>query len=118
MSVVDQLMTVAAAQVTQHASAQTGLTENATQKVVPMAMTAILSGLKKNAATPHDTCRHRHEVGICLVPPLSWGTKSLNEDPTNAAKNHGPEQASTNSETGCSTTLKSSQRVEQKTNYG
>lgn len=52
MSLMDQLTDVVVGQVSQQAAAKTGLSESLAQQMMPMAMAAIMAGLKKNAAQP------------------------------------------------------------------
>ena len=52
MSLMDQLTNIVAQQVTQQAAQKTGLSQDLAAKLMPMAMTALMGGLKKNTANP------------------------------------------------------------------
>lgn len=52
MSLMDQLTQVVTQQVTQQAANKTGLNEGIADKMMPMAMAAIMAGLKKNTSSP------------------------------------------------------------------
>ncbi len=52
MSLMNQLTKMVAQQATQQAAQKTGLSEGLAQKMMPMAMAAIMGGLKKNASNP------------------------------------------------------------------
>jgi len=52
MSLMDQLTNVVASQITQQAAQKTGLSQDMTAKLMPMAMAALMGGLKKNTANP------------------------------------------------------------------
>ncbi|WP_425408473.1 DUF937 domain-containing protein [Hyphococcus sp.] len=52
MSLMDQLTQVVANQMSQQAAHKTGLNEGLAAKVMPMAMAALMAGLKKNASRP------------------------------------------------------------------
>ncbi|MEZ5894451.1 MAG: DUF937 domain-containing protein [Parvularculaceae bacterium] len=52
MSLMDQLTQVVASQVSGQAAQQTGLSESLAEKMMPMAMAALMAGLKKNASNP------------------------------------------------------------------
>lgn len=52
MSLMDQLTQVVTQQVTGAAAQQTGLNSGMAEKMMPMAMAAIMAGLKKNASQP------------------------------------------------------------------
>ena len=53
MSIMEQLTKVVVAQMRQPAAAKTGLSESVAESLMPMAMAAILGGLKKNVAKPN-----------------------------------------------------------------
>lgn len=52
MSLMDQLTQIVGAQVSQQAAQKTGMSEGLTAKMMPMAMAALMAGLKKNASNP------------------------------------------------------------------
>ncbi|WDI30722.1 DUF937 domain-containing protein [Hyphococcus flavus] len=52
MSLMDQLTQVVVSQISQQASQKTGMEQGLTEKMMPMAMAAIMAGLKKNASQP------------------------------------------------------------------
>jgi len=69
MSLMDQLTKVMVAQVTQQAAQKTGLSEGLAAKMMPMAMAALMGGLKKNAASPAgaqalSNALDRHDGGL------------------------------------------------------
>lgn len=69
MSLMDQLMEVASSQITKQAAQQTGLAEGMAAKMMPMAMSAILGGLKKNASSPQgaealSNALSKHDGGL------------------------------------------------------
>ncbi len=53
MSLLDQLSTVVTQQVTAQAAQKTGMNEGLAAQLMPMAMAAIMGGLKKNASQPN-----------------------------------------------------------------
>lgn len=52
MSLMDQLTNVVVGQMTQQAAQKTGMNEGLAQQLMPMAMAALMGGLKKNASQP------------------------------------------------------------------
>lgn len=52
MSLMDQLTNVVSSQITQQAAQKTGLSQDMAAKLMPMAMAALMGGLKKNTASP------------------------------------------------------------------
>jgi len=84
MSLMDQLMQAAAGQVTKQASQQTGLSEGMAEKLLPMAMAALMGGLKKNAATPAgaealSNALDKHD-GSLLSNPSKFGDNNLMDE--------------------------------------
>ena len=53
MSLMDQLSDVVVGQMSQQAAQKTGLNEGVAAQLMPMAMAALMGGLKKNAAQPN-----------------------------------------------------------------
>ena len=53
MSLMDQLSDVVVGQMSQQAAQKTGLNEGLTAQLMPMAMAALMGGLKKNASQPN-----------------------------------------------------------------
>ena len=69
MSLMDQLMEVASSQITKQAAEKTGLAEGMAAKMMPMALSAIMGGLKKNAASPQGaealaSALNKHDGGL------------------------------------------------------
>ncbi|MEM8772893.1 MAG: DUF937 domain-containing protein [Pseudomonadota bacterium] len=52
MSLMDQLTNVVVSQMSQQAAQKTGMSAGLTEKLMPMAMAALMGGLKKNASQP------------------------------------------------------------------
>lgn len=52
MSLLEQLTEAVSAQVTQNAAEKSGLSQDLTAQMLPMAMAALMGGLKKNATNP------------------------------------------------------------------
>ena len=52
MSLLDQLSQVVASQVAPQTARQTGLDQGLAEKMLPMAMSALMAGIKKNASSP------------------------------------------------------------------
>ena len=52
MTLMDQLTQVVSQQITQEASRKTGLSQDLAAQMMPMAMAALMGGLKKNASNP------------------------------------------------------------------
>ena len=52
MSLMDQLTNVVASQITRQAAQKTGLSEDMAARLMPMAMAALMGGLKNNTANP------------------------------------------------------------------
>jgi len=52
MSLMDQLTNVVASQISQQAAQKTGMSQDMAAKLMPMAMAALMGGLKKNTANP------------------------------------------------------------------
>ncbi len=69
MSLMDQLTQVVASQMAQSAAQKTGLSEGMVAKLAPMAMGAIMNGLKTNASNPQGaqalaSALDRHDGGL------------------------------------------------------
>ena len=69
MSLMDQLMEVASSQITKQAAQKTGLAEGMAAKMMPMALSAIMGGLKKNASSPQGaealaSALNKHDGGL------------------------------------------------------
>ena len=84
MSLMDQLTEVVASQLTQQASQKTGLNQDLTAKLMPMAMAALMGGLKKNASDPRgaealSNALNRHD-GSLLNNLSSLGQDDVLQD--------------------------------------
>ena len=69
MSLMDQLTDVVVGQMSQQAAQKTGLNEGLAAQLMPMAMAALMGGLKKNAAQPNGadalaTALDRHDGSL------------------------------------------------------
>lgn len=69
MSLMDQLTQVVASQVAQNAAQKTGLSQDIAAKMMPMAMSVLMGGLKKNAANPQGaqalaSALDKHDGGL------------------------------------------------------
>ncbi|MEM9838968.1 MAG: DUF937 domain-containing protein, partial [Pseudomonadota bacterium] len=69
MSLMEQLMGMAASQVSGSAAARTGMQQGAVEKLMPMAMAALMGGLKKNVSSPEgaqalSSALDRHDGGL------------------------------------------------------
>lgn len=53
MSLMDQLTQIAVSQMSREAARKTGLNEGVAEKMMPMAMAALMAGLNKNASSPN-----------------------------------------------------------------
>ena len=69
MSLMDQLTNIVVSQVASQAAQKTGLSQGMAAKLMPMAMTALMGGLKNNAAKPEGaralaSALEKHDGGL------------------------------------------------------
>ena len=71
MSLMDQLTQVVVSQMAKPAAQKTGMSEGLTEKLMPMAMAALMTGLKKNASQPNGAQALADALEYELLPLLA-----------------------------------------------
>ena len=84
MSLMDQLSQVLVQQASAETARKTGLSENMAAQLMPLAMTAIMGGLKKNASSPQGAealsqALDRHDGGLLNNMAALGGDNVLND---------------------------------------